>query len=270
MEPTTANTLSSSSASQEPPKPPNPPGIPTLHHLSSSQSLRILWALEELAAANPAFQYNLQTYRRIQARTPKELQTIHPLGLSPILVIEPAPSGSPDDRVVITESRLILQHLADAYSNGMWEPTNNTDRRRDAFFQEFANASLGPKVASVLQFDFIPGRVPFLIRPLASLVFNGLAGVIRKDLVKPFQLMEDALAEPGKLHQGREWFSGERIGLADFCLSWPMDEAEQRGYFDGDKYPRVARWLARVHERKAYLQARVKGGSYDLVNFDWK
>jgi glutathione S-transferase len=267
MEPTTANTLNSNPTPQEPL---SPPGIPTLHHLTSSQSLRILWALEELAAANPAFTYNLKTYTRIQARAPKELQSIHPLGLSPILVIDPPPGGSPDDRIVITESRLILQHLADSYSNGIWEPTNDKDRRRDAYFQEFANASLGPKVASVLQFDFIPGRVPFLIRPLASLVFNGLAGVIRKDLARPFQLMEDALAEPGRLHQGREWFSGERIGLADFCLSWPMDEAEQRGYFDGSKYPRVAGWLSRVHERKAYLEARVKGGSYDLVTFDWK
>lgn len=249
-------------------------GVPTLHHLESSQSLRILWALEELVAASPSFTYKLEKYSRIKGRAPKELQSVYYLGLSPILVVEPAPRGSsPDEeRTVVAESRLILQYLADHYSDGLWEPQSKKDRVRNNYFQEFSNASLGPKVASVLQYDIVPAHVPFILRPLASPVFNGLASYIRKDLVRPFQLMEDALATTAEASSGerRLWFAGDKIGLADFCLSWPMDACEQRGYFDAEKYPKVAAWLSRVHERDAYVKAREKGGSYDLVSLDWK
>ncbi|CAM6087030.1 unnamed protein product [Calypogeia fissa] len=255
------------------PPPTSQSGVPTLHHLSSSQSLRILWALEELTESNPSFTYKLQLHTRIKARAPKELQSIHPLGLSPILVIEPKPSepGSQTQEngaITVTESRLILQYLADHYSNGVWDSQTPQDRVRNNYFQEFSQATLGPKAVSILLFDFIPGHVPFLFRPLASLVFNGLAGIVKKDLVRMFQLMEDALADADG--EGKHWFSGEKIGLADFCLSWPMDLCEQRGYFDAAMYPRIGGWLSKVHERDAYVEAKKKGGSYDLVNFDWK
>lgn len=42
---------------------------PTLHHLFSSQSLRILWALEELSAANSQ-PYSLKTYKRQKGTAP--------------------------------------------------------------------------------------------------------------------------------------------------------------------------------------------------------
>ena len=57
--------------------------------------------------------------------------------------------------------------------------------------------------------------------------------------------MENALSEE------RPWFAGEKVGLADFLLSFPMDMAEQRKYLDAGKYPRVVGWLKRVHERPA-------------------
>ena len=59
--------------------------------------------------------------------------------------------------------------------------------------------------------------------------------------------------------------------MADFLLSFPIDMAEQRKCFDAGKYPVVAGWLKRVHERPAYKRALEKGGVYKfLVNLHTK
>lgn len=239
---------------------PSPKALPTLHHLESSQSLRILWALEELSVNGQP--YNLKTYKRVKGRAPPELQSIYPLGLSPILVIDPPPGSSDQEQTVVTESRLILQYLADSYSNGIWTPANPADKKRNDYFQEFANATLTLRIDFVLVFDVIPSHTPWIFRPLASAVFLPVANVMKNDLARPLKLMEDALSDE------KPWFAGERLGQADFCMSWPMDLAVQRGYFDEKMYPKVAAWHRRVREREAYKRALEKGGRYDLVTFE--
>jgi glutathione S-transferase len=112
-------------------------------------------------------------------------------------------------------------------------------------------------------FDILPPHVPWLVRPLVRAFCNGIAKVYKDMLVRPFKLMEDTLSEE------RPWFAGESLGQADFLLSWPMDMAVQRGYFDASLYPKVADWQKRVHERPAYKQALEKGGSDNLVTFDF-
>lgn len=255
-----------------------PAPIPTLHHLSSSQSQRVLWALEELSLAHGQ-PYILKTYQRIKARAPPELQKIFPLGKSPILEIEGVEDFRPQNmvvvadgqgekkkRTVVTESRLILQYIADHYSRGIWVP-DAEDRDRDTYFQEFANCTLAPTVSRTMSFDIVAAHAPLLLRLFIGGILRRIARMFEKDLTAPFALMEATLSSSEK--EGKPWFSGSKLGLADFCLSWPMDMAEQRGYFRPEKYPRLAAWLERVHGREAYKNAREKGGSYDLVDFDF-
>jgi glutathione S-transferase len=248
--------------------PSTPTPVPTLHHLSSAQSLRILWALEELSIAHGQ-PYTLKTNKREKGRAPAELKKIFPLGRSPILEIEGVddfrpqnmPINDNEKRTVVTEGRLILQYLADHYSRGIWQPAPD-DQDRDIYWQEFANCTLAPMMDRTMMVEIIPRQSPFLIRPLMGAIFYPLQRIMRKDHPLHFAFMEAALSDE------KPWFSGAKLGLADFCLSWPMDNAEQREYFDPKDYPKLAGWLKRVHEREAYRQARAKGGSYDLVNFD--
>jgi glutathione S-transferase len=235
-------------------------GPPTLHHLNSSQSFRVLWALEELAGADDSFKYNLKNYKRQRGRAPLELQKIYPLGKSPILEILPV-EGLNQERIVVTESRLILQFLADNYSNGIWDTQTPQDAQRNNYYQEFSNCSFAPKVDFVMIFDIIPSAGPWIVRPLASAVFSPIANMFKKDLVGPLELMESALSVE------KPWFAGQNLGLADFCLTWPMDHASQRGYFEAVKYPKVAEWHKRVKERPAYKRALEKGGVYDMTKF---
>jgi glutathione S-transferase len=247
-------------ASPDPnPAPPTTPAAaPTLHHLESSQSLRVLWALEELAAINSQ-QFHLKTYPRIKARADPALKKIHPLGKSPVLVV-PHIDGR-DGEVTLAESRVILHFLSDAYGKGIWTPTTLEDKMRDDYFTEFANTSLGALYQLMLVFGMIPKQSPFLIRPLMGVVSNGAISMLKKEVEGPHRVMEEALSEE------KPWFAGARIGLADFAMSWQLDVAGQRGYLDQKEFPKIAAWAERVHARPAYKKARERGGAYDLVDF---
>ncbi|MEX0758004.1 MAG: glutathione S-transferase N-terminal domain-containing protein, partial [Tistlia sp.] len=55
----------------------------TVHHLSNSRSLRILWLLEELGV-----EYEVVRYERDPETmaAPPELRDVHPLGKAPVVV----------------------------------------------------------------------------------------------------------------------------------------------------------------------------------------
>lgn len=246
----------------------------TLHHLSDSQSIRVLFALEEFSIP-----YSLKVYSRVKGRAPPELKELFPLGKSPILEIpatdnsnESAPrkhiSANPNpatDRTVVTESRLILHHLADHYAPSL--KTRAEDAARNAYFEDFAMCTLGPLMERILIFDLIPQLTPFIFRPVTWSIFHPFVWLFKKELDGPLSVMEDALGE-------KEWFGGRALGIADFCMIFPMDVAEQRGWFtftfaSGEsKYPRVTRWLERTRGRESYQRA-VGKSEYDLRAFGY-
>lgn len=103
---------------------------------------------------------------------------------------------------------------------------------------------------------------PIILRHLAVLLVYPFKSHFQTDLNLHFRHMESFLTD------SKPWFSGAKHGLADFCMSFPMDLAWQRGYFDvtGEGFPRLKGWLGRVHGLSAYQRALEKGGKYDLVN----
>ncbi|WFD32718.1 hypothetical protein MSPP1_003768 [Malassezia sp. CBS 17886] len=241
--------------------------VPTLHHLVSSQSLRVLWALEELAETH-GLVYKLETHARgANGGAEPGLQGLFPLGKSPILTVDEGGVRSqtvfqlPAYPGVLTESRLILQFLSDTYAEGAWVPHDEVDRRQDIFFQEFAQSTLALKVDFALIFDVIPPRLPTGLRQLVAAMVKPVMKHWMGDLAPIFQLLEHSLSDE------RPWFSGRALGLADFTMSWGMDVASQRGYFNAHRYPRVARWHTAVTQRPAYKRALDKGGSYNLDTF---
>src|SRR5882757_1242804 len=74
----------------------------TVHHLNDSRSQRILWLLEEIGTP-----YELKRYQR-DAKTrlaPPELEAVHPLGKSPVIV---------DGDVKIAESGAVVDYIIPA------------------------------------------------------------------------------------------------------------------------------------------------------------
>jgi glutathione S-transferase len=82
----------------------------TLHHLNDSRSQRILWLMEELGMP-----YDLKRYQR-DAKTrlaPVELEAVHPLGKSPVIV---------DGDTRIAESGAIVDYIIRRYGKGSMMP----------------------------------------------------------------------------------------------------------------------------------------------------
>jgi glutathione S-transferase len=237
--------------------------IPTLYNMSSSQAFAILWALEEVAATH-GIKYNLKNLPRRGKDTTKELKAIFPLGKSPIVTLEPV-DGEPAQTYqvlpnVLTESRLIIQFISDNYSTGEWVP-DEAHKRRDTYFEELARSTLLAKVDFALLFEFLPTLLPFGLRHFILLLAKLIVKHFLNDQRDIYQVMENALSEE------LPWFSGPKMGFADLNMSFAMDMAVQRGYFERKKYPKVAKWYASITERPAYKRALEKGGAYDLVVF---
>src|SRR3982074_3931093 len=82
----------------------------TLHHLNDSRSQRILWLLEELGLP-----YEMKHYQR-NATTrlaPPELEAVHPLGKSPVIV---------DGDVKIAESGAVVDYIIRRYGQESGKP----------------------------------------------------------------------------------------------------------------------------------------------------
>jgi glutathione S-transferase len=241
--------------------------MPTIHNLEHSQAMRVVWALEELAAAK-GLNYNIKNYPRVRPKNP-DLLKISPLGKSPILTVEtlngnPLPNLQVRDGVIM-ESRLIIHWLADNYGGReLWEQDSEEDRRRDTYFQEFAMDSLLERVDQAMIFELMPQMMPFPLKQILGVLFSPVAKIFRDFHVDYFEFMESELSEE------RPWFAGKKIGIADFCFEFPMSVAVARGYVDEKKYPKIMKWYVTLTARPAYQKAIEKGGGkrkYDLLRF---
>lgn len=241
--------------------------VPTLHHLTSSQSMRCLVLLEELKAAK-GITYKLEIYERNKKEgTPGTLKTPFPLGKSPALTVEE--NGKPSTKVyqlpkhpgVLTESRLIMQFLVDTFAEGMYTPDSADDKAQDVFFQEYANYTFSVKTGFAIVFELIPALLPWGLKQAIGAMVRPIVNHWKTDIDGVVKIMEESLTEE------RPWFSGAKIGLADFNMLWPMDTATERNYFDAKKYPKTQAWYEKMTARPAYKSAREKGGKYDLVMF---
>ncbi|KAG4421772.1 hypothetical protein IFR04_005148 [Cadophora malorum] len=225
-------------------------GVPTLHHLSNSQSQRILWLLQELAIEYK-LEYNVVLYSRgaKDKRAPKELESIHPLGRSPTFVTS-------DGRVLI-ESLTITTYLLKTYdTRGKFAAE---DWIREDTLRSFAGATIFPLASLEMLFDIAEKNTPWPFSFIMKRVKKGF-----DNFFSNAEFKKDLLYLEGELGDA-EWFNGKDLGMADFVMSWPMDVIAIRGYANLEKdYPKLHAWRNRVHERPAWKQALEKGNEYDL------
>lgn len=216
-----------------------------------SQSIRILWLLEELRLAYPDFSYDLKKYTRIthgerRGRAPPELKKTHPLGKSPQLTTA--------DGLTINESSAIATYLLLMYDRDHLfsnrAPTLSGDKDailatvHDETLSSFANASISPVMGIWLTLDILVSQMPFFLRWLQSAIrTQAVKMFLGPEIETMFKYLDSELAD------GREFFSGlashpapasttsptstsnsvtasptgGRPGRCDFMLSWVVE-----------------------------------------------
>ena len=202
-----------------------------LHHLDHSQSMRVLWLLEELHLP-----YEIVAYQRLKdKRAPDALKAIHPLGKSPVIE---------DDGRVVAETGAIAEYLIDKAGGALGPPADGEGRQRYRYFFHYAQGSVMPSVLVAMMFGMVP-----------------LVGKLLRKGIKPFadthlDFLDAELA-------GRPWLAGDAFSAADVMMGFPIELAKATFGDLGDR-PHLAAWLAKALDRPAYRAARSKGGDYEL------
>ncbi|WP_151804452.1 glutathione S-transferase family protein [Acinetobacter bereziniae] len=210
----------------------------TLHHLDQSRSLRIIWALEELG-----LEYQIKHYKRLPTfAAPPELKAVHPLGKSPVLT---------DGDLTIAESAVILDYLQTTYdTQNQFKPQNPQDLMQYNYWMHYAEGSLMPYLVMTLVMTNMPKHVPFLIRPIAKKISEGVrGGFINPRLKEHSAFLEDYFSQ-------HDYAAGE-FSFADIQMSFPVMAMQQRTQ---NKLPQIAAYAERIQQRPAYQRAKAKSG----------
>jgi len=215
----------------------------TVHHLNNSRSQRILWLLEELGV-----EYELKRYQRDEKTmlAPKSLKAIHPLGKSPVIT---------DDGNTVAESGAIIEYVIERYGNGRFIPKAGTpEHLRYRYWLHFAEGSAMPLLLLRLILDEVKKKAPFVVRPVAKLIADGVGDAYTNPNIKA--QVEYIEAELGK----STWFAGDEITGADIQMSFPIEGASV-----GMSLPKnMKAFLDRIQARPAYKKAIERGGPYEL------
>ena len=202
----------------------------TLHHLNDSRSQRILWLLEELGAP-----YELKTYQR-DAKTrlaPPELEAIHPLGKSPVIV---------DGDVRIAESGAIVDYIIRRYGKGAMMPVR--DSADFEAYNEWLHYAEGSAMLP-LMLNLYVSRLKEAGAPLHPRIDSELA---------------NHLGYADRALEGRQFFVGDALTGADIQMSFVPEMAKAFGRLA--PYANLAAWLDRMHARPAFQRSVAKGGAY--------
>ena len=210
-----------------------------VHHLETSRSTRLIWALEELN-----LDYELIAYKRHPEtrRAPDSVKALHPLGRFPLLEI---------DGKVIVESGAILTYLVEREGKlGVAESA----KEDYTYWMHYAEGSaMLPLLVKLITSGVRTARVPFFIKPIVKAIATKIDGSFTdRELKAHFGWIEEAL-------QGKTYFAGDAFSAADIQMSYPVQASFARSDMLPDR-PNTKAWLDRVQSRPAFLRALQKGG----------
>jgi glutathione S-transferase len=200
----------------------------TVHHLSGSRSLRILWLLEELGAP-----YQIEHHQRdaVTHAAPAALAAIHPLGKSPVVT---------DGALTIHESGAVIDFLIRRHGGGRLAPARGTHAYER--YNQWLHYAEGSAVLPLLMFLTVT-RMGEAAKPLMPRIDS--------ELVNHLGYIDRTLAD-------RPWILGEQLSGADVNLSFVGELA--CGFGQAAPFANLVAWIDRIHARPAFQAAVAKGG----------
>lgn len=219
----------------------------TLHHLENSQSIRILWLLEELG-----IEYGFKMYDRdpVTMLAPDDYKAISPLGTAPVIT---------HDDVVLAESNAIIDYILDQTPGNTLRPAaDDPDRAAYLFWFQAAQGTYQPLQTMKFVHSIVVEKSPRLVRPIIRKVMDRLNTLfIGPRLSAVMKKMEAALTE-------RPFLAGDKFTAADIALGYTLNMAAMRGGLNED-YPNTLAYIERMEARPAWQAALTKDGKFHGV-----
>jgi glutathione S-transferase len=216
----------------------------TLHHLENSQSIRILWLLEELG-----IEYEFKMYDRDPETmlAPALYKAVSPLGTAPALT---------DGDVVLAESNAIIDYIIDQNPTCGLRPEPGDAMRADyLFWFHAAQGSYQSLQTGRFVNSIAVDRSPRLLRGLIRKVMQSLDDAFYGPRLNTIMtMMEDVLGT-------REFLAGDRLTAADIAFGYTLQMTSMRGGL-GDAFPNTQAYVDRIEARPAWQAALKKDGKF--------
>jgi glutathione S-transferase len=211
----------------------------TLHHLNDSRSQRILWLLEELDTPYEMVRYQRNAQTRL---APPELETIHQLGKSPVIV---------DGDIRIAESGAIVDYLIRRYG----QDSGKQDNGKPAMMPAPGSAEY-EAYNEWLHYSEGSAMLPLMLNLYVSRLKEAGAPLhprIDSEIKNHLGYIDGVL-------KGRAFFVGDALSGADIQMSFVAEMAKVFNKLG--PYPDLTAWLSRMHARPAFQRSVEKGGAY--------
>ena len=215
----------------------------TLHHLENSQSIRIIWLLEELAA-----EYHLKCYQRSPETSlaPDDYKALHPMGTAPILT---------EGAFKLAETNAIIEYILDQYPETPLRPAPGSPARNAYLYWFHAvQGTFTPLLIEKLIFSRMISKSPALIRP----IIRKAVGKVEESFLHPrlYKMLAQIEAQLTKT----DWLTGDSLTAADIVIGFCLEAGNTRLDLS-NKYPGIKGFLTRMHARPAYIKAIEKGNA---------
>lgn len=188
---------------------------------------------------------------------PADLVALNPSGLAPVMVEESA-----DGRLVVCESRAILEYLEESHPEPALlgrEPAERAEARR---LLQWFDRKFDYEVNGLLLHEKLEKRLMSLGAPDLANMRHG-----REALRAHLSYMEELL-------ETRDWLAGRRLSFADLAAAAHISVIDYFGDIPWRDYKAVKTWYMRVKSRPCFrplLSDRWPGlapaGHYDDLDF---
>jgi glutathione S-transferase len=203
----------------------------TIHHLTTSQSERIVWLCEELAVP-----YRLVVHERLPDTrlAPAALRAMTPMGTGPVMQ---------DGDLTMSESGAIVDYVIHRHGGGRLAlAPDHPDYPDYLFWFHFANATLQPMM----------GRCMILGRLGLWPDGHPAAATTRERLARALQGLDARLRD-------NEWLAGAEFTAADVMTVFSITTMRIFAPLELSPYRNILAYLQRVGARPAYRRAMSKG-----------
>ncbi|KXJ86334.1 glutathione S-transferase [Microdochium bolleyi] len=203
-----------------------------VHHLTVSQSERVVWLCEELG-----LDYELVVHERAPIFAPAEYKALHPLGAAPVIQ---------DGDLTLAESAACVEYICQKHAGGRLivkpEASNYADY---IYWFHFANSTLQSTLMRTFTFRSagVPDDNPTVQRLLAK--------------------QAEILAYVDKRLSQVQYLAGDELTAADIMSVVSLTSMRCFASFSLEGYDNILAYLQRIAAREGYQRA-IKKGDADL------
>jgi glutathione S-transferase len=207
-----------------------PAAMLTIHHLTTSQSERVLWLCEELG-----IDYKLVVHERLPDTrlAPPALRALTPMGTAPVME---------DGDVIMGESGAIVEYIIHKHGGGRLAlKPEHPDYAQYLFWFHFANATLQQLMMRVLTLQRV--NVP---------EDHAYSKAIHERLDRALRAMDARLEK-------NQWLAGSEFTAADVVTVFSLTTMRVFAPVEMSPYGNLLTYLQRMNSRPAYRTAMTKG-----------